>query len=46
MKKRKYKKPKIVVKTLQTYFFACLQGEHQACTSYFLNKNIGSGCPN
>ena len=45
MKKRKYKKPKIEVKKLQTYFFTCLRNAHEGCTSLTGADVLGSGCP-
>lgn len=44
MKKKKYEKPKMQTRKLEAYFFACLRNTMQ-CTSYFGNKNVGSGCP-
>jgi len=44
-RKKKYNKPQMVVKKLETYFFACLQNVNVGCTSYLQNKNIGAGCP-
>ncbi len=45
VKKRKYNKPEIVVKKIQTYFFGCLKNVGEGCTSFFGNHTIGGGCP-
>ncbi len=45
MNKKKYSKPSIKVKKLQTYFFACLRNTASGCNKYFANKTVGAGCP-
>ncbi len=42
--KKKYEKPKLEAKKLDTYFFACLKNAHQGCVTIG-NKVLGSGCP-
>lgn len=45
MNRKKYRKPSVKVKKLQTYFFACLRNPQGGCDKYLANKTLGSGCP-